>query len=533
MRHHGHGIRVSQAYWRRAPRALGRPAPLTRLLLLAATRFFRRSAGRGLALALCSAALGAQVPGPVRGIEFRTVPADARVRPFEVLVVQVMAAGEGARLTGGAAPVPLKRGPAAFYVHGVDGGWVSKPFSHRASGEIRPRHDGPDGAERRLLTMSDRQSDLSDAVLYTAPGREGESLLTATLEGVSATLRIRVDAAAEPTVAGERVTFGAQPAAPDPYRPLAERYAPFVAQETWFQPKADYLARFDADGDWRGDNNWDNTPESSSQAFVYYAAMETETHWFLIYNFFHPRDYSDKCIAGTCHENDNEGMILTIAKDGTPWGRPVAMETLAHNKVYSYRADPRVRGNFHNLDGEVEFVGGTHPVVFVHSGGHGVYGSGQHSGYSLSADHFEAGTGVTYVYKGVAERPRHPADRNVGYDLLPIYDHWWIRSQQERDAGGAAFSGYYRYQPQGGRPQASFPFVAGAFLSRKHAADMAKPFWGWHDNDTLKQKLLAKGQWGLDPAYAITRNLTLPGPVSLRYVFNPYLSAPDAVSEAE
>ena len=62
---------------------------------------------------------------------------------------------------------------------------------------------------------------------------------------------------------------------------------------------------------------------------------------------------------------------------------------------------------------------------------------------------------------------------------------------------------------------------------------MAKPFWGWHDNDTLKQKLLAKGQWGLDPAYAITRNLTLPGPVSMRYVFNPYLSAPDAASGAE
>ena len=176
MRHHGHGTRGSQAHWWPAPRALGGRAPLTCTSLPAAARFVGRSVYRGLALALCVAALGAQVPGPVRGIEFRTVPADARVRPFGALVVQVRAVGEGARLTGSAAPVPLKRGPAAFHVHSGDGGWVSKPFSHRGSVEIRARHDGSDSADGRLLMMSDRQSDLSDSVLYTAPGREGEAV---------------------------------------------------------------------------------------------------------------------------------------------------------------------------------------------------------------------------------------------------------------------------------------------------------------------------------------------------------------------
>ena len=52
---------------------------------------------------------------------------------------------------------------------------------------------------------------------------------------------------------------------------------------------------------------------------------------------------------------------------------------------------------------------------------------------------------------------------------------------------------------------------------------MAKPFWGWHDDDTHDGKVLARGQWALDPAYGVSRNLTLPGPVSLDYTFNPYL----------
>ena len=65
--------------------------------------------------------------------------------------------------------------------------------------------------------------------------------------------------------------------------------------------------------------------------------METSTHWFLVYNFFHPRDYDERCIAGTCHENDNEGLVLTVRKDGSRFGRLQVMETLAHNRIFSYR----------------------------------------------------------------------------------------------------------------------------------------------------------------------------------------------------
>lgn len=479
------------------------------------------AAAHCLGIVLASAGLFGQTPDPVRQVLLRTDPPDARVRPFEGVTVRVLALGSGPEDPTGLQTVRLRRGPAAFRLRDAGAGWLSKPFRYQGA-------DGPfagrtrrEGFQRRLFDLADQQSLGQDAVLFTASGREGEAVVSATVEGITGSVRIRVDSDAPPSSPGEVVTFGEQPREGGPYRWLAEHHAPFVAQETWFDPKSDYLARFDADGDWRGDNNWDNAPRASSQAYVYYAVIETRTHWFLLYNFFHPRDYSDKCVASACHENDNEGIVLTVARDGSPAGRAVAMETLAHNKVYSYRADPRVTGNFHGLDGEMEFYGGSHPVVFVHAGGHGVYGPGSHSSYSFAEDRFHAGTGVTYVFKGVAERPDHPSDREVGYDLLPIYDHFWLPAHA--GGGGSTFASYFRYRPEGGRPPAPFDRLAGAFRGRRHGVDKAKPFWGWHDNETRKRGILATGQWCLDPAYAVTRNLTLPGPVSLRYTHNPFL----------
>lgn len=462
---------------------------------------------------------------------------DPSVRPLEQIQIQVLAYGE---VDGVAERVRMQQNGVQFTVES-GGGWLSKPY--RFQGEETESFYQPPakGLTSLLYRQASSRFLLQDAALYTAPEREGTYTIRATLDGLTATIDVEVTRKASARKPAEQTEFQAEPRSNDPYRTLAEHWSPFIAQETWFQPKSDYIARFDLDGDWSGENNWDNAEIGSSQAYVYYAAMETDTHWFLIYNIFHPRDYSDKCVAGSCHENDNEGLILTVRKDGSRMGRLEAMETLAHNNVYSHVAGRSIRGGAHNVDGEIQLVDGSHPAVFIESGGHGVYGMDSHSRYSVADDRFSAGPGVTYIYKGAAERPRNPDDRRVGYELLPMWDHWWLRAHEGPGRQDRTFDAYYRYVPEGNRPKAPYDEIAGSFWGRAQSENKAKPFWGWHDNRTRKRGILATGQWGLDPAYAVSQNLEFPEPVSTDYVFNPYLGigspsaaqpAPPAVTQA-
>ncbi len=465
--------------------------------------------------------LGAAAHGEatIENIKIHADPAP-RVRPFETLTLQVRVYGTVDGKRG-----RLRRDGAKLTVLEPGGGWLTKPFRFQGRDE-EGFLDEFQSTAGRIFGQIAGQFVLQDAVLYVAPEKPGRYSVKAELDGHTATVTIHVDPSAPSYKKPEKQTFGPEPRRADPYRRLAEHWAPVIAQETWWQPKADYITRFDYDGDWRGDNNWDHLEEGTSQAYVYYAAMETETHWFLIYNVFHPRDYSDKCVAGTCHENDNEGLILAIRKDGSGFGQLQAMETLAHNNIYSFRADREVRKGVHDIDGQIEFRG-HRPVIFIESGGHGIYGArSSHARYDVSRDEFTAGTGVTYVYKGRAERPRHPNDRDVGYELLPIYDEWWLKAGKETGWTERTFDDYFTYTPFGGRPGAAYSSIGGAFYGRAFGRNKAKPFWGWHDNRTKKRKVLAVGQWGLDPAYALSRNLRFPEPYSLDYVFNPYLDLP-------
>ena len=484
---------------------------------------------------LTAIAFAATAQTAVTRIEVRPDPSSTDLRPGESAVVQVRVYGE--ITTKDSEGKESKRSGRlqdqkfTIKVSDNDGGWLSKPFKFQGSdteGFISDNSGG--GMFSQILKSATGNFISKDTYLYTAPSKPGKYTLEATGSNIAGKVEFNVSESAVSRKAAEKSTFdeseprSASETKNEFYRKLAERYAPFVAQETWFDPKADIIARFDYDKDWNGANNWKNLGEGSSQAYVYYAVVETRTHWFLHYNFFHPRDYSDNCVAGMCHENDNEGIILTVKKGEGEFGKVIVMETLAHNNVYSYTNDSRIGKGAHTVEGPIAFHEETHPMVFIEAGGHGVLSAtDKKSFFSTTSMDWKQNTGMTFVYKGKAERATTATAKDVGYELLPIYDHWWMKMTPEWKEN--TFDSFYQYKPFGGRPAGKALQYSGAFYGREKASNKARPFWGWFDTATQKKKILAPGQWALDPAYAVTRNLKFPAgeEFSLDYVYNPYL----------
>ncbi|HEX8864023.1 MAG TPA: hypothetical protein VF821_00065, partial [Lentzea sp.] len=136
---------------------------------------------------------------------------------------------------------------------------------------------------------------------------------------------------------------------------LAFHWAPIHYQDTDSSDyDADYLSTVDFDGDWNTLNNWENqTQLNKLTGASYYSVVETSTHWFLVYSFFHPRDWDDEPdpFGTSTHENDMEGVLLTVRKD-SGFGQLEAAVTVAHSDFYSYvPAGSTFRNGAETIDG--------------------------------------------------------------------------------------------------------------------------------------------------------------------------------------
>jgi hypothetical protein len=159
---------------------------------------------------------------------------------------------------------------------------------------------------------------------------------------------------------------------------------------------------------------------------------------------------------------------------------------------------------------------------------------------------FRGKTGVIYRYRGRAESPEGPDDRDVGYDLIAfeepggIWDH--------RCDLGTFDTASLRYQPPLGRPGLAPPDSSQCPLRENEVPllfdgdesgfanqpDGANCFWGW-GKTTQKSKGSyglnwqfelngkSKGVWGFDPAWSISWQFEFEEPFSLNYIYNPYL----------
>ena len=296
----------------------------------------------------------------------------------------------------------------------------------------------------------------------------------------------------------------------DPYFDLAAYWAPVIYQDTddsYY--KGDYITRFDFDGDWVGNNNWENLDNYDQiWAYVYYAVVETETHYFIFYMFFHPRDWNDVPDFGLGeHENDMEGAMVVITKDGSRYGSFLLMETRAHLDFYQYTNDPNISSKNDTVDGGVIFQDG-HPTVFIEAKGHGVY--------AWDGTDFPGGDGVVYYYiNNQTDYPTSGNDRNVSYALIPIIRSLWPRRY---DIGnGHMYDDPFVYS---GARYSFQNAIGGAFDGDTNTDDAANPPWGMDDGDDGP---VYRGDWFFDPAWTVYTHLSIPYTFSLNYTYNPYL----------
>ncbi len=199
------------------------------------------------------------------------------------------------------------------------------------------------------------------------------------------------------------------------YRDLAKYWAPRIYHDTddsYYL--GDYITHFNFDGDYNGKNNWENLDAFATvPAYVYYAVSETETHYFIHYALFHPRDWHE-WLSADRHENDLEGVSLVVRKGGR-YGSLIAMETLAHDEFYQYGAHASVANGGESLDGTVSLFDQRHPRIFVEAKGHGIYGCDDR------CDRAPGGDGIVYFEGGVAESPLGgdgDYTRRVSYALI-------------------------------------------------------------------------------------------------------------------
>lgn len=281
---------------------------------------------------------------------------------------------------------------------------------------------------------------------------------------------------------------------------LALRWAPIHYQDTDSSNyDADYLSSVDFDGEWDTLNNWENQARDVNRLIgtAYYSVVETETHWFLIYAFYHPRDWEDfpDPFERFTHENDMEGALAVVRKDGSSHGALEAMITVAHKDFYSYvPAGSGFTDGRENVDGVLimgDHGGVAHPTTRQEAKGHGIY--------RWDGGEFPGGDGVVYLPTGAGQVPEGGNDRAVGYQLADVFaggGMWARRSDPVTFAGWGTFRG-----DNGSDNAANAP-------------------WGWDDHDDGSD--LQRGLLATDPAYLVSRYFTTTTPFSLTYLRNGY-----------
>ncbi|HEX6291254.1 MAG TPA: hypothetical protein VFZ66_18865 [Herpetosiphonaceae bacterium] len=279
---------------------------------------------------------------------------------------------------------------------------------------------------------------------------------------------------------------------------LAYRWAPIHYQDTDSSDyDADYLTAVNYDGDWNAQNNWESQDDQLGRLIgtVYYSVTETDTHWYIVYGFYHPRDWSDNPFDNT-HENDMEGVLAIVRKDGSTYGLFEGMVTVFHRDFYSFTpSGSQLRSGQESIDGPVimrTFDSAAHPTTFQEAKGHGAK--------AWNGSSFPGGDGVIYYpNRTTGEVPSSGNDSSVSYRLVDIFaaDGLWAHRYD-----GLTFASW------------------GVFRGDNGSDNAANAPWKWDDQNDGSS--LLGGELATDPAKLVSIYFSNLGTFSRTYLRNTY-----------
>ena len=321
------------------------------------------------------------------------------------------------------------------------------------------------------------------------------------------------------------------------YASIALRHAPVLKQKiSEFNPRGDLITQVDLTGNLDGlVDNWAYVSDERNElpAAGYYSVVETATHYFILYAFYHGQDWYDgdkltdkiRKIFDE-HIHDMEGALAVVTKrEDEAEERVDAFITISHFYFYRYAGwmrteleylypvdtwENKIRGLKNDIDGGIwpmEDGDRRRFSLYAQAKGHGIRGDWKGWGSEQNIIlYFPSLTETNSPDMDENEFGKNWSMQDVRYRLVDFHEPgglWENRNNpnifQENEKG-----------------QAGFVILDD---SGKRISGSANPPWGWGDIDDRHDC----GMIALDPAQLVYDYLEGFPEFNLEYIYNPYL----------
>ncbi|MBN4074035.1 hypothetical protein JYT61_00580 [bacterium AH-315-E10] len=314
---------------------------------------------------------------------------------------------------------------------------------------------------------------------------------------------------------------------------VVQRYAPILMQRTHADTRINFLTDYRFDGDDNTANNYEHLYFEGKDAFklpaiLYYALVETKTHYFITYMSYHAYDEVQSgwtlifhwTRMGGSHENDAENIQLVIQKSTrTEKERLVLIANQNHTR-YEFCAVPELldsKSKFLKWPGYRTFdpdIINDRITFYLESGKHAIY---QHRFY-------KANSRTLRFYPLPDNKPQYWSKNQTSfaYQLKPIRTELWTPYIANKHLGQAgAMNGTFNIAlKRNNNVIVNYTNLPRHFNSDKISICLVKK------NSGIMPFYFGKGNLFFDPAYHYRKSLKSSldeEDWSTAYIYNPYI----------